>query len=81
MKLAYEGIPHFREEDMKQVLEQVGITAEGQPAKALFNLLATMGIKWKGDLVTHHILQSGDNANSRELLVERLVNFIRENNS
>ena len=80
VKLAYEGIPHFREEDMEQVLEQAGITAEGQPGMALFNLLATLSIKWKGDLMTHHILQSGDNANSRELLIERLVKFIHERN-
>jgi hypothetical protein len=80
VKVAYEGIPHLREEDMKQVLEQAGITAEGQPGKVLFNLLAILGIKWKGDLVMHHVLQSGDNANRRKLLIERLVKFIKERN-
>jgi|GEM_PF-1865056 len=80
VKLAYEGIPHFREEDMKKVLEQADVLAAGQNGTVLFNLLATLGIKWKGDLVAHNILQSGDNANSRELLVARLVKFIQEKN-
>ena len=80
IKLAYEGIPHFREEDMKKVLEQADVLAAGQNGTVLFNLLATLGIKWKGDLATHNILQSGDNANSRELLVARLVKFIQEKN-
>lgn len=74
LKPAYEAIPHFREDDMKKVLEQTGISAEGQYCQVLFNLLATWGIKWKGDLA--QVLQKGDNTNER--LIEQMVKFIKE---
>jgi uncharacterized coiled-coil protein SlyX len=80
VKHAYESIPHLREEDMKKVLEQTGVSAEGQYSKTLFTLLATFGIKWRGDLVAHKILQDGDNANSTDNLINRLVKFIQVRN-